>query len=322
MFRSEKLTIERITVNYEDDSGFPQSSRVRSSNDEIKDIKPGTSMSLEVEIENLFDKDSNLRLDVDATIDCPRDLEVYDDTDSVVVYEDDQNYAVFDIEFEEDEVTDTTYTCTITVSAKDDNQAEHSESWDIRFKVEKERYEISIRDFILSPSTLACNENSFTGNVLIKNTGSYSDNKVKLEITLPKLNIIEEYSNIDLDETDDIRRIVQIRLPENTKPGTYEVIAKTYARGTILSKTETKTITVPNCNPVEPEPVQPQEPVVIIQPPQQETEQVVVEPVTEGNVSQKDTSAVVGKAWIIFFVVLIILLIAAIIGLLVYLFRA
>lgn len=318
--RPAKLVIDKVEATYGSDS-----STMNEDSDEFEDLKPGTQMILEVIMDNDFDKDANNEIAVDVTIECdPNDIEIDDDSDDVDISEDDTDSVEFDLDFDEDDVEDTTYTCTIVASGNDENGAFHSATWDLDFTVEKEKYEVQIKELSTNPDSITCDSRDITVSAKIKNTGSKSDDEIKLEITVPKLNEKEEFVDIDLDETDDTRKQVMFSFPEDAEAGKYDIVAKTYIKGVSLSDTQTISVTVPECeeNKQDDTPVVVTQPVVVTTP--SDNEPVPAEPTTDDvdEVVEEDEEETSGNGMVIALVVLILLLIGGIVGLLIYLFKA
>lgn len=314
--RDAKLIIDKVEATFNDDS-----STLNKDGDEIDDIKPGTQMNLEVFLDNDFDKDANNEIAVDVSISCdPNDIDVDDDSDSVDITEDDSDSIEFDLDFVEDDVTDDTYTCTIVAEGTDEFGTIHRATWNLDFTVVKEKYEIQIKELTVNPSSITCDSRDVTVNAKIKNTGSKNDKEVLLELTVPKLGLKKEFADLDLDETDSVRKSFSIAFPESAESGKYDIVAKTYNKGLSLSDTKIISITVPNCNADEPVVVQP--PVVITTP--VDNEPVVVTPVdtSADTAAEENEETTTGNGMVIALVVLIVLLIAGIVGLLIYLFKA
>lgn len=242
--RDAKLIIDRIEASFADST-----SRFRRSGDEIKNIKPGTVMNLEVFLRNDFHRDANNEIDVEVTIECsPDDIYMDDDVDDIRLYEAERASVFFVLDFDEDDVTDTRYSCRVIASGRDDNKAFHSAEWEIRFDVEKERYAIDVRDLRISPDRITCESREVTISTLIRNIGSRNDRNVKLEITVPQLNFKQEFSDLDMFENDEFRRTTSVLFPEDIRPGTYQIIARAFSRGTVETGSKTLSVTVPNCN--------------------------------------------------------------------------
>jgi len=257
MQRMHMFEIDKIYASYDGES------ESIDDNDEIKDLKPGTSIDLEVQMENNFDDDEDTEMDVEVEIECDSDIDVDDESDDTTIDADDEDSVSFDLDLDEDDVEDKTYKCKVTAIATDDFGALHGMEWSFDLEIEKEKYMIEIKEFTLDPVTLSCSNYDATAEIRIKNIGSKDDDEVSLELKSDPLGLFETLDELDLEENDETKRTFMFSIANDVVPGVYDIIATTYSKGVTLSDQEIKQLTVPNC---EPEPVVQQQPQVTQKP--------------------------------------------------------
>jgi hypothetical protein len=309
-----------ITVEYNNNE-YP----IRNDGDELRGISPGTDMSLDVRLENNFIADEKIDFNIDATFSCgDRRSPIYvnNKNEKITLRYDDIDYVSFDLEFPID-MERGSYDCDLKIEAitKDDAKALFGDYWQIRLEVERERDEITIESLSLSPSVLTCTTSYLTASLGIRNTGYRDDRDIKLEVSISDWGISEEITGLELDSTYATTRQFSLTIPEDVKPGSYEVLARAYSKGVALTDTETVTLVVPDCNPappvvVEPQPQpQPEPPVVVIEQPP--VENVTVEPVVEDEEKVRNNTAL----YVALLIVLILVIISGIVGILIYLIK-
>jgi len=304
---------------------------INDENDDLEDLKPGQSISFTVNIDNKYDADDDLSLEVEGEIVCDSEIEIDEETDDTEVDADDTDSIQLEITLDEDEVEDGTYDCTISFTATDDFGAVDGEKWAISLKVDKEKYEISIKEFSLNPQSLTCGgSRDVSGSIQVKNTGSKDDDEVKVEIKSDALGLNKVFEDLDLEETDTTRKTFSFTVPESVKQGSYAVIARTYNLGSSLSMQETLMLTVSDCAPATPTtpttpvitpttPTNPYEDVEDVEEDEEDVEEDDVE-VTEDEEDVEEDSGN-NVLYVVLLVLVILVLLGGIIGLLVYLFR-
>lgn len=331
---SETLEIRRMNMLEIDEIEADFGTDIETLNDdgdELEDLDAGDTLSLEVFIDNLYDNDDNVDIDTDVTIECDSDIDVDDESDNVEIGADDKDSVIFDLTLDEDDVTDSTYTCVITVTGTDDFGAIHGEEWTIKLDVSKENYEVKVKEMSLSPTAVTCTNREVTASVKIKNTGKKNDDEVKLELVSSKLSLLKSIIDIDLNDGDSTRKVFTFSVPDDLVSGTYEIIAKTYSKGLSLSDQHSVSLVVPDCGQdptpvVTPPPVVVTPPPVVVTPPpstggdDDDDDDVTATPIDAGDADEdeEETSNII---YVILLIVLIVLLVGGIIGLMVYLLR-
>lgn len=335
MQRENQFEIDEIEAEFNGDI-----ETLNEDGDEITDLEPGQTVALDVIMDNNFDEDDDVDMEVDVTISCdPDDIDIDDDSDDVDITAEDSDSITFDLDLDEDDVEDKKYKCTIQATATDDYGAIHGEEWEIELDIEKEKYEVEIKQLSLSPDAITCDDREVTASIRIKNVGKKNDDEVKLELVATELDIIRSITDIDLDESDSTRKVMTFVVPDDADAGTYKVTAKTYNLGISLSDQQSVDLVVPNCKP-EPEPTpvpprptptpRPQEdtqtdsPDVVVTTPDQSPEPVTPEEEEEEEPVEEeadDDEAGIPSLYVVLLVILIVVLLAGVIGLMVYLLR-
>ena len=226
--------------------------------DTVENLKPNDRLSITVIVENNFDDKSNLDIDGKVEIDT-------DDTDVIDLDENDEEDSVetnteteFELSAAIEDDADGTGTLQIMVSGTDGNDALHGEKWDLKFKVEREAHEIAISGMRLNPTLVSCNQGSrdVQLEIDVRNIGKKKEREVKVEIEANRgdFKLQKSESDIEVDKNDELPVRFSFTVPVEVAPGTYPIEIKTFTKRTLLSDTETTTLTVPDCGFITPAP--------------------------------------------------------------------
>jgi len=216
-----------------------------------KEAKPGSKVEFKLEIENLFTKEEDLKIeDISAEI----TIEGIDDGDDI-----DQDAKEFDlkpgksedVEISFDvplEVDEDVYDAIINIEGEDENGTVHNTLYELQLEVEKEKHEIRILRAALTPSEVKCQRQISISTEII-NTGAEDEEDVALEVTSAELGISSLTKGIELDEgTDDNRlaKLVTESISAETLAGIYPITINTYYGGK-SSDSKTVDLTVEEC---------------------------------------------------------------------------
>ncbi len=221
--------------------------------DDVKDIKPGDQICVELEIKNNYNDNDAEDLDmedIEANIVVEdNDFDVDEDEDLGDLSADDEDTVTvcFDVD---DEASDGKAGMKIMVSGTDQNGALHGEMINVDLDVDRENHDIDIVEMQLSPQTLSCDAFNAQLRVEIRNIGKSNEDEVKVEIVSEPLGISMSKLDIELDEDDRETQIFNIAVPAKTKAGTYGLQVKTFFDKTDLSDSESVLLTVPECKGV------------------------------------------------------------------------
>ncbi|MBI2137456.1 hypothetical protein HYU12_02975 [Candidatus Woesearchaeota archaeon] len=243
---------------------FNGKSEKLSNGKTVDTIKPGMSITVELEVENKFKDDDEVSIeDIEITA-----LSTGDDKDLDV----DENENIDDLGPEDTETIQLEFTVEddarkgrepleITLEGIDENGAIYGEKWEVDLDIEREDHEISVQSTSLSSETISCQEATEL-TVQIKNTGRNKEDDVFLRVFSPE--IANYQSNLEigtLDENDENTQRFAIPVPESLVPGSYRVTIETYYDVGKKSDTDAEIIKKEAC--VKPqEPAKPQEPSV------------------------------------------------------------
>ncbi len=264
--------------------------------DTVPDLKPGDKIEMKVAVENKYRDNDREDLSIeDVFLEWLINEEEIDEEDEA----DFGDISPMDIEEEvfnfviDDEVSDGSYDLKMYLSGMDENRALHGEHVVIKFKVKRERHDLSLRDVVVSPKSLVCGSLSrfVTFNVEVANIGKADEDEVILKLTSSKLDLEASSDELEVDESETKTVNLRTEIPEDTNAGVYLFrVAAFYDTSVLVDETEVNFI-VPKCEVEEPVVA---EPVAPVTPELQPVEPVVdkrvvpeksnlVEQFTEGN---------------------------------------
>lgn len=215
-----------------------------------KEPAPGSKVTFDIQIKNLFEDDIDIE-DVEVNIEI-KDIDDGDDLDESKtigkIRADKKSSATMDftVPYMADEGD---YDVIITLEGVDENDVEHSLTWNLVLEVDKEKHHVIFEKFTVSPATLSCLRTLQVG-VDVQNIGS-NDEDVSIRIESEELsinNLLEDFTLIEdtEDEESKLSHIFSFDIGD-IKPGTYPIkVTLTYDDD---EKVEEKTseITVTDC---------------------------------------------------------------------------
>jgi len=281
-----RLSIERvdITWNGEDE-------RV-DDGETIEDIRPGQSIEVLIEIENLFDDSDDEDFDiedVEAEVEIDSEFDADDDSKDVGdISAEETEEVTFNMEVEAD-ADDGTYDLVITVIGEDENEARHGERWVIDLEINREKEDIRIKTAEFLPETVSC-DRDVRLEVKIENMGSRDSDEIVLLVESDDFDYKQKLVEIDLDTEDDYSRTFNIDIPEDVEAGIYLFSIKTFFDSKDYNEDDYSDVkdvvlTVRDCAVTEPDDEdEEEEEAIIVQPP--------VTPPTGGVVYGQPVSAV------------------------------
>jgi len=190
------------------------------------DVEIDDEVELRIKLENT-DNTYNFEDGIELTLEID-DLDIEEDAD----YDDDLDEGdtsdEIDMEFEiPSDEDDGIVEAILTITAEDENGAEHVIEYNFEFDVDKPSHMIKIQDVTLATSTVRSGRLAEI-QVEIENTGKKDEDEVYIEVLNSNLNIEEKIGPFDLDEGDDITRSLSFEIPENTESGEYTLYIRTY----------------------------------------------------------------------------------------------
>lgn len=212
--------------------------RIKNSGDDFDDeIKPGQDFTVEIEICNDYDKDSDVDIDsidviaVIANIDDGSDLDDDETTDFRIAPDEcrtqeiefDQDYIPYDAE-------EGKYKLEIEVSGRDDFDYDQEAKFTVDLDVDRERHELLLKKFSASPKVVqACFGNSVVGlTARVFNIGD-NDEEGYVRFYSDQLNFEQERSfEVDHDSDNEYSGLVNYEFGRDALYGTYTFYAELY----------------------------------------------------------------------------------------------
>ena len=211
--------------------------------DNIKDVSPGDSIELEVELENTLDDQENIDIkNIDLTISCENsgDFDVDDENiDAGDLPGDEKSTETFNIAVDSD-AEDRDSTCDVSLSGKDENGAFHGFPSDFTIEVTRNSHDIVIKKpVVVSPAVITCDTSSLGVTIDVTNMGRSDERRIAIELSSQNLNYAERFSNIELNQDDITSQLFNVPIsgPVATSPVAFTV--KTFYDNTRSSNTDT-----------------------------------------------------------------------------------
>ncbi len=256
---------------------FDTKSEGINDGENVKDVRPGDEMTLEVELENKFrDKEDVTIESIEVLAESDDDIDVDESEDGNDL--DAEDTDTVELNFNVDDNTPKSdQELVITALGEDENGAVHGETWTITLEVDREDHEIDIRGLELTPETAAC-EADVVLSVDVRNTGRRDEDSVYVRVSAPDLKFSKISEELSLDEDDDDTEVFAIPLSEDLKAGTYRITVDTYYDTSKKSQSDGIILKKSDCNPdaAVPDDDTPtqdgtqQPPVVVVTPPTQQ----------------------------------------------------
>lgn len=257
MQAANQLKIKKARVDCGDKS------QSLSDGDRIKNLKPDTRCTLEVEVENRFSKNDqedasghNLKIgdiqfntiDIQAKTATSRDLDVNEDDSIDGLSADDKDSVTLSFDIEED-VSEGTYTVDIFVKGRDDNNAFHGEHWDIKLEVKRLTHDIQIRSASISPARIsACDGGQVHVTTRLLNMGKRDEKDAAVQLDVPDLKFTKKVDSIELDKDDSTSANFAFEVPAKAKAGIYRATLNTFFDNTAPSSSQALELTVDKCD--------------------------------------------------------------------------
>ena len=246
------LEINKIYVDVNENNEY----RLSDDGDKISKLNPGDEIKLRFRLGNLFDEEYNDgNIDGDITVNL-------DDNDFGDEVDEEESFSIGpgeDIPTEEDEtiisfiVPDTAeegnYELSVDIDAKDDNGANYQIEWNLDLEVERNRNDLRIEKFSISPQDASCYRRV---QILAKvtNFGTNLQKHSALLINNDKLGINQKYE-FELDkgtsEDNSVSKELWLDLPLNKSAGIYEITATAYYNYDVITDRKITILTLVDC---------------------------------------------------------------------------
>lgn len=236
--RIEKLRVEKDGSRKSIDDG-----------DTFKNIRPGDSLTYELEIGNHYSNNEDVEMDISIEIDSSNsDVEIDeedDEIDDLGAEEEDTVTGEFIVE----EEADSDATITVIVSATDKNGAKHGEKLDFKLDINRLTHEIQIRRLLISPETTDnCKHNEVVATVYVKNMGKRDEKNAAVELEIPDLNFKEKKElPYELEKDDSATLNFIIPIETTTAEGVFNADVTTFWDTIAQSNTQRTQLTITKC---------------------------------------------------------------------------
>ncbi len=242
----------------------------REDGGSIERVRPGSSLDLEITLENLWDR----RSDEDYRIE---DIEIFSELEEMGSswnYQDDEESIrrldagrtetvkfTFDIPEDTD---DDRYDLFVEIEGIDEKDGEvYRITHRIDVEVEKETDSMIFKTASLSPSTVSCDRTTQL-RVNVKNIGSNTQRGAQLsvlnsELDIEKIEFFDVYYGYYDDSDTEFEKTYTLNIPKNTNPGTYDIELRAYYERSSRYESKTLPLVVKECVTYE-EPTEPTEP--------------------------------------------------------------
>ncbi|MBW2969747.1 hypothetical protein KY309_03740 [Candidatus Woesearchaeota archaeon] len=297
------------------------------SGDRVKNLKPGESCSMEIQVENNFDDDdrNNQKIgdiafdSIDVRVDSSNsDIDVDEDDSLDDLDADDEDAVNVDLDIDE-EADDGTISLDIRVSGRDENGALHGEQMDVKLEVNRLTHDVQLRRIDLSPSVVSsCDATNVKVTVNVLNQGKRDEDEAAVEVSIPELKFTKKVENIELDRDESTTVSVDVPIAKGAKEGVLRVDVNSFFDSIAPSNSGSVDLIVEACEEeIIEEPVVNKTTSVVIP----QTQPVVVPPGQAQAAPKKDSSFSDSKAYVALLAVLSLLIAIVIIGLVVLLVR-
>ncbi len=268
-FKSAKALFDSKSLRIDDD-------------DTIDNVRPGTRIEIEFEVESRFKDDDAVDIEdvvlvAESTGDTD-DLDVDEDVDIDSLGPEDVEITTVAFEVEPDAARGKE-SMIVTLDGIDENGARHGEKFDLTIDIERKDHEISILSATLTPRSVSC-EASSDLSVKMRNTGRRDEDQVFLRVFSTELNNFNRNVEIGtLDENDEETRSFTVPVPVDLAAGTYRLTVETYYDVGTKSNTDAAILTKAACAKEQPpEKDEGDKPVIVITPSPEKNQTPVVTP--------------------------------------------
>jgi len=246
-----QLNIKKVRIQCD------TTSKSLSNGDTVKNLKPGESCSMEVQVENLFNDNENALktsgiefTTTDVRVESgSNDVDVNDNSDSIDnLNAGDDDSLSFDLTIEDDADAHTV-SVDITVKATDENGAIHGETRHVRMEVVRVTHDIQVKRIEVSPSRIeTCDATNVRLAVGVLNLGKRDEKDAAVEVTANDLKFVKKSATVELDKNDETTINFDIPVPKNQKAGTVRIDAQTFFDTLAASNTASVDLIVEPCS--------------------------------------------------------------------------
>lgn len=242
-------------------NGDKEGSLSSSGSTTIDEVRPGSEIKIQVEVENLFDDskdETDIEIqDIKMTV---KSLEELDDKDideesDEIDLDADTSSDIEDLEVQfdipEETKTGKNYQFELIIEGTDEHGADHRVTRTFDIKVEKEDHDIVILRANLDTDTLSCTRSTSLA-VRIANYGDEDEDHVRLKVESSALGVSYDRRDIELideigDDEGEYYESFNIVVPQDKPAGSYQILITTYYDDDEKSNDEVVTLTLQDC---------------------------------------------------------------------------
>jgi len=225
-----RLSIEDIdvTVGQSTDNNLEEGERIED------DANPEDTVEFDIEVKNLFSDSQDIEIEnieVEVTIENIDDDDDLEESSDEIDLDADNNERVsvsFTVPIEADSGT---YDVVIVATGDDENGARHTDTMNLKLRVDKEDDDVRVTRKELTSSTVSCSRTTSL-RVEIRNFGADDQNDAALLVSNDALSLSKRFDDIELESDPNDRdsrfsQTVDIAVPASAAAGTYpiEIIA-------------------------------------------------------------------------------------------------
>ena len=224
---------------------------VEADGDRVESVKPGDTVVMDIEVENFYSTDDNVRMEdieVQTEID-DNDFDVDEKEDLGDLSEDEKDTVIVDF-FVDEDVDDGNYKIVYLLEGRDEFGAKHGARLESLVEVERDAHDLEIRSFVLTPSTLKgcfAQTQKLTADIRFANIGKRDEENTALLLTSNELALNARKSTGFVGEDDVVLHQIVVDVPANLQPAEYRVDATTFFDQTHKSDIFTATVKVNPC---------------------------------------------------------------------------
>lgn len=224
--------------------------------DEVENLRPDMSCSVEVEVENKFrENDVNSQRIGDVEFDTIRvemtsdeeGLDCEDDDDIDGLDADDEDTVTLECEIEED-ADDGKAGVDIRVSGFDENGALHGEEINFKLEVDREKHDLIFKSASANPNTIdSCTGGNVRISANMQNLGQRDEREAKVKASIDALGLSDETAEMEIDEDSSRTVTLNLQLVPETKAGVYSVLLESFYETSVFSNSEAIDLVVEKC---------------------------------------------------------------------------
>jgi hypothetical protein len=205
------IGIDELKVDYETLDGNSETDTFSGNRETVKldeDVRPGSEVTISLnEIENLFDKDyDDSKSDIESIT-----VKIEVDDDDLYAESFEEEYDLSDLSAEEKdnfevtftidpEADDKEYVFDIEIEGEDGKGAKHTLFRELTIKVERNKDDIRITKFEITPENVHVCESNVKVDVKLMNLGTRDQKNVAVQLFSDSLGIIQNIANIELEK--------------------------------------------------------------------------------------------------------------------------